>query len=137
MLERYFIPIAPYLFTTAGVAVCIYLFCSLKQEIQRTRIRIQEREAQLDRAAQRLENQIAEMRAELRDAEERTAQLVPPAPAKSGLNVNMRTQVLRMSRLGEAEENIAVKLGLPRDEVALVLKVHKLFVESPPLTTVQ
>jgi len=45
--------------------------------------------------------------------------------------------VLRMFRHGEAEENIATKLGLPRNEVSLVLKVHQLAVDGAPFMTVQ
>ena len=137
MLERYFFPVAPYLFMTAGLFACIYLFCSLKQEIRRLQRRLRDRDAKLEAAAVAMQGQIADMRAELHDAEERTAQLVPPSPARSGLNVNTRTQVLRMFRHGEAEENIATKLGLPRSEVSLVVKVHQLAVEGAPFMTVQ
>lgn len=135
MLERYFIPIAPYLFMTAGLSLCISIFYSLKREIHRLRSRLKERDTRQDAAARTILAQIEEMRAELRDAEERTAQLVPPAPARSSLNLNMRTQVLRMVRHGEAEEQIAARLGLPRNEVALVVKVHKLSANGPRVGT--
>jgi len=137
MFERIFLPLAPYLFMTTGLIACIYLFCSLKQEIRQLRNRLQDREQQLDATAAAMKAEIADMRADLKDAEERTAQLVPPAPARSGLNVTSRTQVLRMFRHGEAEENIATKLGLPRNEVSLVLKVHQLAVDGAPFMTVQ
>ena len=134
-MEKYFIPLAPFLFMTAGLSLCVYIFCSLKREIHRLQTRLKGRDAQQDAAAQTLLVQIEEMRAELRDAEERTAQLVPPSPPRSGLNLNVRTQVLRMSRHGEAEEQIASKLRLPRNEVALLLKVHKLAADGPPIET--
>ena len=135
MLERYFIPIAPYLFMTAGLSLGLYIFCLLKREIQHLQTRLRERDARQNAATQALLAEIEEMRAELRDAEDRTAQLVPPAPPRSGLNLNMRTQVLRMSRHGEAQEHIAARLGLPRNEVALVLKVHKLAADGPASET--
>jgi hypothetical protein len=135
MLERYFIPIAPYLFLAAGLSLGLFIFGLLKREIHHLRMRLGQREAQLDTAAQSLLLQVEEMRAELRQAEERTAQLVPPAPSRSGLNLNMRTQILRMFRHGEAQEHIAAKLGLPRNEVVLVLKVHKLAADGPPVET--
>jgi hypothetical protein len=37
-----------------------------------------------------------------------------------------------MFRHGDAEEAIASKLGLPRNEVKLLLKVHKLAVNGQP-----
>jgi hypothetical protein len=132
-MEKYFIPLAPFLFMTAGLSLCVYIFCSLKREIHRLQTRLKQRDTEQDAAAQTLLVQIEEMRAELRDAEERTAQLVPPSPPRSGLNLNVRTQVLRMSRHGEAEEQIASKLRLPRNEVALLLKVHKLAADGPPI----
>jgi len=135
MFERYFIPIAPYLFLAVGLSLFLYIFGLLKREIHHLRMRLGQREAQQDAAAHVLLVQVEEMRAELRDAEERTAQLVPPAPPRSGLNLNMRTQVLRMFRHGEAQEHIASRLGLPRNEVALVLKVHKLAADGPLVET--
>lgn len=137
MIERYFIPIAPYLFMTAGLLICTYIFCSLEREVQKLRKGLRQRDAQITAASQQVLGEIAEMRAELRDAEERTAQLVPPPPPKCGLNLNTRTQVLRMFRHGEQAENIASKLGLPRNEVSLVLKVHKLAVDGPSFRIVE
>lgn len=131
MLERFLLPIAPYLFMTAGLSLCVFIFASLKREVHSLRVRLYERETEQDTASGELQAQIAEMRAELRAAEERTAQLVPPAPARSGLNLNVRTQALRMLRHGAAAESIASKLGLPRHEVALLLKVHQLSAEMP------
>ena len=134
MLERYIFPIAPYLFMTTGLSLCIGIWVSVKREVYRLRARLGERDAQLEAASQALLAQITDMRAELHDAEARTSQLVPPTPARSGLNVNTRTQVLRMSRHGEAEDSIASKLGLPRNEVSLLLKVHKLAVDGASLS---
>ncbi len=128
MLERFIIPIAPYLLMAVGLSVCVYVFYSLKREIYGLRKRLQKRDAALDAASRDVLAQIEEMRAELCDAEQRTAQLVPPAPPKSGLNLSTRTQVIRMFRHGDNAESIASRLGLPRSEVLLLLKVHNLSV---------
>ena len=50
MLERYLIPLAPYLFLTAGLSLCVYIFCSLKREIHRLQTRLKGRDAQQDAA---------------------------------------------------------------------------------------
>ena len=126
MLERYLIPIAPYLFTAASLSLCMYIFCSLKREIHALRARLLKRDERHDAATVDLLAQIEEMRNELREAEQRTAQLVPPSPPKSGLNLSRRTQVIRMFRHGEDAGNIASRLGLPKNEVVLLLKVHTL-----------
>lgn len=136
MLERYLIPIAPYLLITAGICACMYIFYSLKREICKLKERLKQYDAQIDTASNNVLVQIEAMRTELRDAEERTAQLVPPVPPRSGLNLNTRTQAIRMFRHGEDERDIASKLGLPRNEVKLLLKVHKLAVDAPPIANV-
>jgi hypothetical protein len=124
MLERYFIPIAPYLFIAAGLSLCMYVFYALKRELHGIAARLLKRDA----ANAGLLAQIEEMRNELREAEQRTARLVPPAPPKSGLNLSRRTQAIRMFRHGEDAESIASRLGLPKNEVILLLKVHNLAV---------
>ena len=47
-----------------------------------------------------------------------------PCPPRSGLNLNKRSQVIRMSRRGEQAEKIAASLNLPQREVELLLKVY-------------
>src|SRR5579864_2797106 len=58
-----------------------------------------------------------------RDARESAAPVPPPGQA---INLNKRGQVLRMQRRGENPESIAGALGIPRNEVDLLLKVHQL-----------
>ena len=129
-MQRYFVPLAPYLLITFGLSLCMYVFYTLKREMASLRSRLEKLDAQHSAAASETEAQIGEMREELREAEQRTAQLVPPAPPKSGLNLSMRTQVIRMFRHGEDAETIATRLSLPRNEVLLLLKVHKIAVSG-------
>ncbi len=131
-MERFVIPIAPYLYISVVLCVCLYVFYSLKREIFHLNRLRREGEERSDAAARQTRIQLEEMRAELRAAEERTQLLVAPAPPKSGLNLTMRTQIVRMFRHGECEDSIAAKLGLPRNEVKLLLKVHKLAVIAQP-----
>ena len=113
MLERYLIPIAPYLFLTAGLSLCVYIFCSLKREIHHLRTRLKERDRRQDGAAQCLLVQMEEMRAELRDAEERTAQLVPPTPSRSGLHLNLKPR-----RFSECSATVKPKKRSPQGLVS-------------------
>ena len=136
MLERYLIPLAPYFLASAGIFAWIYLFCSLKREIQGLKARLSRREAEIASASASTRNEMEEIRAQFRDAEERTAQLVPPPPVRSGLNINSRTQAIRMFRHGETAQDIAAKLGLPSYEVRLMLKVHELAANGSPAPAV-
>lgn len=49
---------------------------------------------------------------------------------RAGLNLNKRSQAIRMHRRGESAEAIAAALDLPRREVDLLLKVHRIVIRS-------
>jgi hypothetical protein len=55
-----------------------------------------------------------------------------PAPGVPGpsLNLSRRSQALRMHRRGDTAEQIAAALDLPRQEVELLLKVHRIVLSS-------
>jgi hypothetical protein len=56
----------------------------------------------------------------------------PPLPAltRPGLNLNKRSQALRMHRKGEDAARIAALLEVPRQEVELLLKVHRIVLSN-------
>jgi hypothetical protein len=54
---------------------------------------------------------------------------IPGAP-KSGFNLSKRTQALRMHRRGEDAAKIASALELPRQEVDLLFKVHRIVLSN-------
>ena len=70
------------------------------------------------------------LESDLRAVERQTGMLVAPAPARSGLNLSKRTHVLRMHRAGQDNTAIAAALALPRAEVDLLIKVHRIVVEQ-------
>ena len=49
---------------------------------------------------------------------------------KHGLNLSKRSHALRMHRRGEGAEQIAAALELPRQEVDLLLKVHRIIISN-------
>jgi hypothetical protein len=53
-----------------------------------------------------------------------------PAAARPGLNLSKRSQALRMHRRGESAEQIAGALQVPRQEVDLLVKVHRIVLSS-------
>jgi len=127
MLERYLIPLAPYVLAALGFSVCLFLTVTMESEMRRLKSSWSGRRASESRVSRELETKVTELSERLRDAEDRAGMLVAaPVPPKSGLNLNRRTQVLRLWRRGEQAENIARLLGLPRREVELLLKVHAL-----------
>jgi hypothetical protein len=123
MLSRYLIPLAPFLISINGVLCLFFLLC-LEHKMRLMKIGWKRREIERDSNTNELKIQLAELSTRLRDAEERTGVLVQPTPPRSGLNLNKRSQAIRMSRRGEQAEKIAASLNLPQREVELLLKVH-------------
>jgi hypothetical protein len=119
------------------MVLSLYLWMTAK--IATDRQRRQERAARRDlqaeleavRAeAETLRAELCALGASLREIQESAGALVAPPPARSGLNLSLRSQVLRRHRFGEAPGEIASSLGLPRAEVELLVKVNRLVVEN-------
>ncbi|MFN7994736.1 MAG: hypothetical protein U0Q18_14105 [Bryobacteraceae bacterium] len=122
-------PLLFYSLAAAGCGLCLYLFLTLKAEIRSLIFRYKENSEKIgdlvsvfEEAHSRLEN----LEKDLREMEQQTGMLVAPMTTKSGMNLTRRTQVLRMHRSGEQSAGIASSLGLPRGEVELLIKVHRL-----------
>jgi len=105
-------PLVQYAMFAAGLLLCLYLFCSAKAELRS----LQKRGAENQR---RLEETV-------RVLDERSQQAPALPPARSSIDLTSRAQALRMHRRGEPAASIAAALGLPRNEVELMLKVHRL-----------
>ncbi len=125
MLARYLIPLAPFLLIGINSVLCLVFFLCLDHEVRIMNLRWKRRQTSQESATKELKDQMAELSARLLDAEQRTGLLVPPMPTRSGLNLNTRTQAIRMSRHGDQPQKIAASLHLPQREVELLLKVHE------------
>lgn len=106
-----------------GLLAALFLFLSLKREPAGD---AREWKDEIERIRENLEGRLESLDTRLRAAEDRSTALVPPAPLRSGFNLNKRTQVLRLSRQGEKPAGIAAALQLPRAEVELLLRVEEL-----------
>lgn len=51
-------------------------------------------------------------------------------PVRPAMNLNKRSQALRLHRRGDPPEAIAASLGLPVQEVDLLIKVHRIVISS-------
>lgn len=111
--------------SAATLLACLLVFLSLKRENAHLR-----RRAQADRDAVRqnlsaFQSSLARLEAALAEKESAVAAPPPATPRMESMNINKRSQVLRLFRRGESPEQIAATLGLPRSEVDLLLKVHR------------
>jgi len=130
MLDRYLIPLAPFVLVGINTVLFGSLILCLEHEIRIMKLRWKRGQSAQESVTQKLKAQVAELSARMLDTEERSGVLVPPIPPKSGLNLNKRSQVIRMSRRGEQAGKIAASLNLPQREVELLLKVYSRVVYS-------
>jgi hypothetical protein len=82
-------------------------------------------------------SQVLEAAERVRVERDEAARPSPAAAAGQPLNLNKRGQVLRMRRRGENPETIAGSLGIARNEVDLLLKVHQMAIESVDKSSTQ
>jgi len=132
-LEGVLHPLVFYALLAVGLGLCLYLFGTLKIELRgllRRHLEDQQQFQALETALSEARLALARLEGDLRAVESQTGMLVPPAPAPSGLNLSKRTQVLRRLRAGEDSAGIAASLGLPRAEVDLLIKVHRLVLQQ-------
>jgi hypothetical protein len=114
-----------YALVVISLGLCMYLFVSAKREIRRLQRRTKQQNVLLQEAYDRMEFAVEQLRTQFQELDGKAGELVPPSPARSGMNLNKRTQAARMFRRGERPEQIAAALSLPQNEVALLFKVHQ------------
>ncbi len=116
--------------TLSGILACLYLFVAVKRETAVLRSRSDARIAQLEEAVAALAAKLDAQSVEWREAADRASLFVPPLAPSSGLNLTKRSHALKMHRLGEGPEQIARALGVPKNEVDLLLRVQQVVVSS-------
>lgn len=107
--------------------LALYLFCTLKVEIRaaarRAEPAIPAQTREFDRRLEEIEAR-AHAQAQAEIAAAATPAEPSAVPVRPGMNLNRRSQALRLARRGESPEQIASRLGLPTGEVRLLLKIH-------------
>lgn len=92
----------------------------------RMEITLADAEAQAASLRERLEA----LTIQIRELESQPSVTLTPGLPKPGMNVVKRAQALRLNRRGDPPEEIAVALELPRQEVDLLLKVHRIVMSN-------
>jgi len=113
-----------------AVALYLNLYFSLKRESRVLEARNSKSREEVDRAIEGLRSALDAVCADVHELSEQAGLLVKPAPPRSGLNLNKRSLALRMHRRGDSPEDIARTLELPRGEVELLVKVHRMIVQK-------
>ena len=124
----------------AGAAVSVWALFRAKAVIQAGAADAKAIQGQRDGEIESLRVALSGLAAQFRDLQQKDTGL-PPAPAmpttpampampRQGLNLNKRSQALRMHRRGDAPGQIASALEMPLQEVQLLLKVQQIVLSS-------
>lgn len=123
--------LAPYLLLAFAAAGVLAMYVTLKREIHAQAKRNRRVEAMLLRLK---EAAPPRPNVPVTEPEESSEEFDPPAASwttpRPGMNLNRRVQALRLFRRGEDLGHIASALGLPRCEVELLVRVHRLTVAA-------
>lgn len=114
----------PFAVPALGICACVILFLTLKSDLRAG-------DQKLLAKCETLESEWRSRFEELdKKYKEIASQAPQPALPKTAINLTRRSRALELHRLGEAPEQIATALGLPRNEVDLLLKVNALVLKS-------
>jgi len=124
-----FFTILPYLLLALSIGLFLGLFTDISRKMQGLRVRIGEADARAQENSTEFINSLAAVRLRLEEFEAE-----PPASPSAGvesigINQAIRSKVLKMSRLGQSAEAISQNLSLPKGEVELLVKVHKVVMQ--------
>jgi hypothetical protein len=127
----------PYLTVVANLALVLGVLLGINQKVRRLSARSTKDEKAQQTESTRLTAEIAELKNRILELEEsaKAARALPstePGVAiaagatGNGINNTLRSKVLKMHRLGQPAERIAGSLRVPKGEVDLLVKVHKI-----------
>jgi hypothetical protein len=132
-----FLTLLPYLTVVANLALVLVVIFGLSQRVRELRARAGKQEKTLETESARLAAEVAELKDRVVNLEQELGQAGHsmrsdpahlPAPMVTGNNVNntLRSKVLKMHRLGQSADRIAGNLHIPKGEVDVLVKVHKI-----------
>ena len=118
----------------AGAAVSVLALFRAQAVIRAAAADAKNIQGQRDGEIESLRASLSGLASQFRELQQQNAPL-PAAPAtpsmpKRGLNLNKRSQALRMHRRGDAPEQISSALEMPLQEVQLLLKVQQIVLSS-------
>ncbi len=92
-------------------------------------VRARNCDAAIQAEAAQLTNAVNELKRRVGGTRECRRNRNNPGPQEAGLSDMARGKILKMHRVGRASEQIAETLGLPKGEVDLLVKVHKIVMQ--------
>jgi hypothetical protein len=117
--------------TLAAVAVSLAALFRVRPTVRAAAETAKADVAQCQAAVQSLHQELVSLAAHLAGQLQEVRIESPPAGVpRPGLNLSKRSQALRMHRRGDAPAEIASALGVPLQEIDLLLKVHRIVISK-------
>jgi len=128
-----FLTLLPYLTVAGNLVLVLGVLLGLNQRVRQLQTRAGKQEKTLQTETTRLATEIAELKGRILELEQ-TDNSIAQATAATGaatatgnsVNNTLRSKVLKMHRLGQSADRIAGSLRVPKGEVDLLVKVHKI-----------
>ncbi len=117
---------APYLAAVTGIGIALFLFIEMKKMQQDFQTRWNKRQQMLQSELGKTRSLLQELVQRVDEAERRVEIAGAPQQNLKSINLNRRTQAMRMFRRGESAEQVAANLGVPPCQTELLLKVHRI-----------
>ena len=114
----------------AATAASLFALMYAKALVRQAKERTTEIQSEIENELRATQASVEQLSAEVRDIGHEPALTVTSVPPRPGLNLTTRSQVLRLHRRGETVGQIAKVLQVPRQEVELLLKVHRIVLNS-------
>jgi DNA-binding NarL/FixJ family response regulator len=114
-----------------GAAVSLFALRrahGLLQEVERRKVEAPP--AAVVDTAKDVREAVASLAAQVHELQKAGAVTLDPAIPRPAMNLSKRSQALRLHRRGESTEQIASEMQLPRQEVDLLLKVHRIVLST-------
>jgi hypothetical protein len=116
--------------TLGGLGASLFGLFWMQRTLRAAAGRAEARQAENEAAIQAVRNETESCVRQLREIRQEPPRSGAFAQAQPGLNLSKRSQALRMHRRGDTPEQIASTLGVPLQEVELLLKVHRIVVAA-------
>jgi hypothetical protein len=114
----------------AGVAVSLFTLVRAQSLLRRVHPKSGHSDSSEASAVALLRQEVQALQKQVMETRTYSQPSGVPAPPRPCLNLDKRSQALRMHRRGEAPAQIAAVLELPLQEVELLIKVHRIVLRS-------
>jgi hypothetical protein len=126
----FFHPATQFAVAFAALACSLLVLLLVQSHLKAFERHLMDRLKSTEEAVASLGQAVGQLAKDVDELQECGAPAPLPPPPRPGLNLSKRSHALRMYRRGDTPEQIAASLGVPLQEIDLLLKVHQILVAN-------